>query len=106
MQVLISSSRAACALSTHSGSASSGRAMEISCTWVSARICSAACGMLIRLDATTGMLTWPATAWLMSTKALLGTDATMINSGFGCQREDVVPALTTLDEVGHRHPVE
>ena len=123
MQVLISSAASACALRTQSGSASSGRAIEISCTCVSARICSAACGMLMRFDATTGMVTCSATALLMSTNALLGTEVTIVgtrascqpNAGvddrraggldFGCQRDDFVPALPVLDVVGHRHPV-
>ena len=78
MHVLISSAASACALSTQSGSDSSGRAIEISCTCVSARICSAACGMLMRFDATTGMSTCSATALLMSTNALLGTEVTMV----------------------------
>src|ERR1700744_1598512 len=101
MQVLISSSRAACALSTHSGSASSGRAIEISCTWVAARICSAACGMVIRLEGTKGVVGHrgddggyprlvPAEAGVHHRRAG-GLD-------FGCQRKDVVPALTALDE--------
>jgi hypothetical protein len=85
MQVLISAARPDRALSTHSGSLSSGRAIDISCTRVSARICSAAFGMLIRLDATTGMLTRSAKASLMSTKTPLGTEVTIVGSRASCQ---------------------
>ena len=79
--------------------------------------------MLMRLEATTGMSTCSATALLMSTNALLGTEVTIVGtrascqpkpllmivapaaSHFGCQGDDFVPALTVLDVVGHRHPV-
>lgn len=99
MQVLISSARSSAALSTQSGSLSRGRAIEISWTCVSARICSALCGMLIRLDATTGMETCSATALLMSAKALLGTDVTIVGIRASCQPKPefriVAPAAST-----------
>ena len=40
--------------------------------------------MLIRLEATTGMLTCWATALLMSANALLGTDVTMVGTRASC----------------------
>src|SRR5882757_10261958 len=99
MQVLISSAASALALFTQSGSDSSGRAIEINWTWPSARICSADCGMLIRLDATTGIPTYSATALLMSTNALLGTDVTMVGTRASCQPMPelmmVAPAAST-----------
>ena len=97
--MLISSARSSCALRTQSGSASNGRAIEINETLVSARICSAACGMLIRLDATTGMSTCSATALLISTNALLGTDVTIVGTRASCQPIPVLmiaaPAFST-----------
>ena len=99
MHVLISSAVSACALFTQSGSDSSGRAIEINCTWVSARISSAACGMLMRFDATTGMFTCSATALLMSTNALLGTEVTIVGTRASCQPNPeliiVAPAAST-----------
>src|SRR3954453_11260554 len=99
MHVLISSATSACALATQFGSDNSGRAIEINCTWVSARICSAACGMLMRLDATTGIATCSATALLMSTKALLGTEVTIVGTLASCQPNPeliiVAPAAST-----------
>ena len=121
--MLISSAASACALATQFGSDSSGRAIEINCTCVSARICSAACGMLMRLDATTGISTCSATALLMSTKALLGTEVTIVGTLASCQPkpeliivapaastsvasdDDLVPTLAVVDVVGHRHAV-
>ena len=123
MHVLISSAASACALATQFGSDSSGRAIEINCTCVSARICSAAWGMLMRLDATTGMSTCSATALLMSTNALLGTEVTIVGTRASCQPKPeliiVAPAASTSvasatissqlwpssHVVGHRHAV-
>ena len=55
--------------------------------------------MLIRLDATTGMLTCSATALLMSTNALLGTEVTMVGTRASCQPKPelimVTPAAST-----------
>ena len=55
--------------------------------------------MLIRFDATTGICTCSATALLMSTNALLGTEVTMVGTRASCQPMPVLmivaPAAST-----------
>ncbi len=55
--------------------------------------------MLMRLDATTGMLMCSATALLMSTNALLGTEVTMVGTRASCHPMPVLmivaPAAST-----------
>ena len=85
MQVLISSAASASALRTHSGSDSSGRAIEINWTRPVGENLLGGLGMLIRFDATTGMLTCSAIALLISTNALLGTEVTIVGTRASCQ---------------------
>jgi len=77
-----------------SGSASIGRAIEISWAAPPVRISSAASGMLMRLAAATGMVTSMASFAVNSTKAARGTEVTMVGTRDSCQPMSVLIIVT------------
>ncbi len=92
MQVLISSARPAAALATKSGSARNGRAIETRSACPSARIRSATSGVLIRLEAHTGMPTSGRSRSVVQVQAARGTWVRIVGTRASCQP---MPVLMT-----------
>jgi hypothetical protein len=99
MQVLISSARPAAALFTKSGSASSGRAIDTRSAVPSAISKSASSGVLIRLDAHTGMPTSERSRRVVHVHAPRGTWVMIVGTRASCQPmpvfSTVAPACST-----------
>ncbi|MOA23933.1 hypothetical protein D3C78_1445850 [compost metagenome] len=85
MQVLISSLRPSAALLTNSGSARNGRAIDTMSASPSARICSATCGVLMRLVVISGMPTVPRSLAVTLLNAARGTLVAMVGIRASCQ---------------------
>ncbi|GEM_PF-6220999 len=100
MQVLISSARPCAALTTHSGSARNGRAIETRSASPRARTPSATSGMLIRLEAMTGTDSSARTRPTISVNAARGTDVTMVGTRASCQP---MPELTMVAPAASTH---
>lgn len=85
MHELICPVAPAAAFATQSGSARNGRAMVTRSAWSSASTCSAECGMVIRLEAATGMDTTSRTRRVKSANAVRGTEVTIVGTRASCQ---------------------
>ena len=100
MQVMISSERPSCAFFTNSASASNGRAIDTRSAWPDAMISSAVSGLLIRLDATTGIPTSSFNFAVAQANAARGTEVTMVGTRASCQPMPVlrivVPAASSF----------
>ena len=84
IQVLISSGRPSMDLSTRSGSAKKGRAMDTISAAPSARTSSATSGMLMRLVVINGMDTSPIIFLVTQAKPALGTIVPMVGTRDSC----------------------
>ena len=94
MQVLISSARPSAALTTKSGSASSGRAIETRSASPEARISSATSGVLIRLEAQTGTSTSALSRAVSDRQAARGTWVMIVGTRASCQPIPVLKIVT------------
>ena len=92
MQVLISSARPCAAFATKSGSARNGRAIETRSAPPLARISSATSGVLMRLDAHTGMPTSGRSRAVVAAHAARGTWVRIVGTRASCQP---IPVLIT-----------
>ena len=99
MQVWISSAPPAAALFTNCASASSGRAIDTRSHAPRASSSSATSGLLMRLEATTGMRTSLRKRSVTEAKAARGTEVTMVGTRASCQPMPVLmmvaPASST-----------
>src|SRR5450830_838382 len=85
IQVLISSLRPEAALATKYGSAKNGRAIDTRSQSPRSRMAFASCGILMRFEATTGMLTSRRSRPATLAKAARGTEVTMVGTRASCQ---------------------
>ena len=110
MQVLISSARFSCALSTKSGSARKGRAMDTISASPRAKTSSATSGVLMRLEVITGTESSLRKCAVTQVKAARGTLVAMVGICASCQPIPVLimvapafsialPSSTTSSEV-------
>ena len=90
MQILISSGFPFRAFATKASSARNGRAIEIKSARPSAKIASATAGVLIRLEAATGIATAALIRSDAETKAARGTACAMVGTRASCQPIPVV----------------
>ncbi len=99
MQVLISSARPVAALTTKSGSARSGRAIDTMSASPRARIASASAGSLMRLVVTSGTFTSSLIRRVTQAKAPRGTSVAIVGIRASCQPMPVLmmfaPAAST-----------
>ncbi len=99
MQVLISSARPSCALTTKSASARNGRAIDTMSPSPRASTSSATAGSLMRLVATSGIVTSPFRRLVTHAKAARGTMVAMVGTRASCQPMPVLmivaPAAST-----------
>ncbi len=99
MHVLISSARPPAALTTQSGSASSGRAIDTRSALPSATTCSARSGIVIRFEVTTGIESSGRSCAVTRVKAPRGTEVTIVGTRASCQPMPVLmivaPAAST-----------
>ncbi len=106
MQVLISSARPAAALATKSGSARNGRAIDTRSAPPVARISSATSGVLMRLDAQTGIPTSGRSRAVVEAQAARGTCVRIVGTRASCQPMPVLiteaPAVSTALREGDR----
>ncbi len=94
MQVLISSARPLAALATNCGSARNGRAIDTMSASPRAMIASASAGMLMRFDATTGIVTSRRKRPATLANAARGTEVTMVGTRASCQPKPVLRIVT------------
>ncbi len=85
MQGVIAWARPARALATKAASARNGRAIETMSAQPSASVASATSGVLMRLDATSGIETSPIIRLVSQVKAARGTEVAMVGTRASCQ---------------------